>query len=248
MNIKAIMDRVFFALSVPKCVCCRTPLSYGEKAFCPKCSAVFEDFKTRNCSRCAKILSKCKCSNDFLRAHYVGHVVKCYRYLNRDEALPGNSLIYSLKRDNRIDVLERCTEELASSILNSVANPERYVFTNVPRRKSAIIEHGIDHSALLAKAVADKLGAEYISILKSNAKKQQRSLETEDRFRNADFYISKEIDLTGKGTIIIDDIITSGATAKTASNLLYNGGVKKIKLIFLAKAGEITKERRKTYE
>ena len=228
MNIKAIMDRVLFALSVPKCVCCKKPLDYGEKALCPKCSAVFEDFKTRNCSRCARILSECKCSNDFLKAHYVGHVVKCYRYLNRDEALPGNSLIYSVKRDNRIDVLERCTDELAASKLNSVANPERYVFTNVPRRKSAIIEHGIDHSALLAKAVADRLGAEYISILKSNAKKQQRSLETEDRFRNADFYISKEIDLTGKGTIIIDDIITSGASMSKAAALIRSLGCREI--------------------
>ena len=228
MNIKEMMDRVLFALSVPKCVCCKKPLDYGEKAFCPKCSAVFEEFKSRNCSRCSRALSECDCSNDFLRAHYVSRVVKCYRYLNRDEALPGNSLIYSLKRDNRIDVLERAADELGNAILNSVDNPASYVFTNVPRRKTAIIEHGIDHSALLTRELAKRFGAEYKAILKSNAKKPQKSLETEDRFKNADFQIAINIDLTGKGIIIVDDIITSGASMSKAAALIRSLGCREI--------------------
>ena len=211
MNIKNIMDRVLFALSVPKCVCCKTRLDYGEYALCLKCSAEFEQFKTRNCSRCARKLNMCNCSNDFLEAHYIKRTIKCFRYLNRNDATPGNALIYSLKRDNRSDVLKRCADELEYAIRNSISDPGGYIFTNVPRRKSAIIEHGIDHSELLARELAKRFDAEYISLLKSNAKKPQKSLETLDRFKNADFYISKNIDLTGRAVILVDDIITSGA-------------------------------------
>ena len=234
MNIKNIMDRVLFALSVPKCVCCKTRLDYGENALCLKCSAEFEQFKTRNCSRCARKLNMCSCSNDFLEAHYIKRTIKCFRYLNRNNATPGNALIYSLKRDNRSDVLKRCADELESAIRNSISDPGGYIFTNVPRRKSAIIEHGIDHSELLARELAKRFDAEYISLLKSNAKKPQKSLETLDRFKNADFYISKNIDLTGRAVLLVDDIITSGASMSKAASLIRSLGSREINAVSLA--------------
>ena len=234
MNIKNIMDRVLFALSVPKCVCCKTRLDYGENALCLKCSAEFEQFKTRNCSRCARKLNMCSCSNDFLEAHYIKRTIKCFRYLNRSDATPGNALIYSLKRDNRSDVLKRCADELEYAIRNSISDPGGYIFTNVPRRKSAIIEHGIDHSELLARELAKRFDAEYISLLKSNAKKPQKSLETADRFKNAEFYISKNIDLTGRAVILVDDIITSGASMSKAASLIRSLGSREINAASLA--------------
>ncbi len=234
MNIKNIMDRVLFALSVPKCVCCKTRLDYGENALCLKCSPEFEQFKTRNCSRCARKLNMCSCSNDFLEAHYIKRTIKCFRYLNRNDATPGNALIYSLKRDNRSDVLKRCADELEYAIRNSISDPGGYIFTNVPRRKSAIIEHGIDHSELLARELAKRFDAEYISLLKSNAKKPQKSLETADRFKNAEFYISKNIDLTGRAVILVDDIITSGASMSKAASLIRSLGSREINAASLA--------------
>ena len=234
MNNYKLMDRVFFALSVPKCVCCKKRLIYGEKALCLKCSAVFDEFKSRNCSRCARLLHKCDCSNDFLEAHYIHRVIKCYRYLDREEASPGNALIYSLKRDNRSDVLDVCADELCEAIRSSIDNPEEYLFTNVPRRKGAIVEYGIDHSALLAKAVAKRLNARYMPLLKSNAKKPQKSLEHADRMKNADFQIIRDIDLSGKKVIIVDDIITSGASVSVAASLIRSLGAKGITAACLA--------------
>ena len=223
-----LMDRVLFALSVPTCVCCKRRLDYGEKSLCPECYAKFEEFKSRNCSFCGRRLDRCDCSNDFLKGHYVNRVIKCFRYLNREGAIPGNSLVYSLKRDNRKDVLELCTDELSASIMNSIDDPSSYVFTNIPRRRGAIVEYGIDHSELLAKALARRFGARYIPILRSNATKEQKSLETEDRMKNAKFYIARNVDLTGNGIIIVDDIITSGASMSRAAALIRSLGAKNI--------------------
>lgn len=228
MIIQDIMDRVLFALSVPKCVCCKSRLSYGEKAFCSKCSADFEEFRSRNCSHCSRPLNECDCSCDFLRAHYVRRVIKCYRYLLRDDNLTGNRLIYSLKKDNRSDVLEVSADLLSKAILNSVAHPENYIFTNVPRRRSAIVEFGIDHSALLSQSVAKKLGGEYIPLLKSNSKKEQKSLEAAERFINADFCLTRDMNLEGRGVIIVDDIITTGASIGKAASLIRSLGSKDI--------------------
>lgn len=228
MNIKEFADRALFALSVPKCVCCRKRLSYGEKAFCPECSAKYEDFKHRNCHKCSHSLPFCSCSNEHLSTHYIKKTLKCFRYLHRDESCPQNSLIYSLKRDNRSDVLNFCVDELASVIRNHIDNPQEYIFINVPRRAAAINEYGIDHSALLAIELAKRFGANYYNLLKSNSKKPQKALEKIERLKNTDFEIVNEIDLTGKSVIIVDDIITSGASMGTAASLLRSLGCKNI--------------------
>ncbi len=228
MNIKELSDRVLFALSVPKCVCCREPLDYGQKAFCPKCSADFEEIKTRNCSRCAKKLNACSCSNEYLEGHFIKRVVKCFRYLVKDEINPANALIFSMKKDNRKDVLEVCTQELVAAIRNSVDNPNEYIITNIPRRKAEIIDKGLDQAELLARAIATTLGAEYMPILKSLSKKSQKTLERADRLKNANFVIKTEADLTGKSVIIVDDVITTGASMGTAAALIRSLGAKNI--------------------
>ena len=234
MNIKELKDRALFALSVPKCVCCGEKLDYGQKAFCRKCSDEFDNFRMRNCSICSKVLSSCTCSNSNLENHFVKRIIKCYRYLHLDDKHPSTSLIYSLKKDNRRDVFDKCSDLLVEALSNSIDDLGNCVITNIPRRHSAIVEHGIDHSAILAKKTAIKIGADYISVLKSNAKKEQKSLDRDQRRKNADFSITKESDLHGKTVLIIDDIITSGASMSNAAILLRSMGARETIAVCLA--------------
>ncbi len=234
MNIKELKDRALFALSVPKCVSCNERLDYGQQAMCSECYKLFTEFATRNCARCAKVLNECNCSNTFLESHFVKKVIKCYRYINHDEITPSNSIIYSLKHDNRRDVLELTSDLLIRAINNSMNDISEYIVTNIPRRKAAIIEYGIDHSALLAKEIARKSGAEYISFFKSNARREQKSLDSMERRRNADFTLINEMDLSGRRVIIIDDIITSGASMANAASLLRSLGCRDITAACLA--------------
>ena len=173
MSLKGVFDRFLFLLSVPTCVCCKERLNYGDLALCPKCSAEFEEIKTRNCSRCSKILSECSCSTRFLESHFISGSVKCFRYNPREGNLPANSLVYSLKRDNRDDVLKKCTSEICTAITNSIDVDESFVITNVPRRHKAIVEFGFDHSEVLAKSVAKSFGVDYVRFLNSKAKSRK---------------------------------------------------------------------------
>ena len=233
MNIKELMDRVLFTLSVPKCVCCGEKLDYSDHALCKKCVIELKEFSTRNCPCCSKVLSECSCSNELLRSHFVPRVIKCYRYFG-GEKTPANSIIYSLKQDNREDVLDFCSDLLLDSLNNSVDNLSECIFTNVPRRESAIIEYGIDHSAMLAKRIARKCGAEYIRLLESRAKKAQKSLDVLQRRQNADFRLVSSKDLSGRRVIIIDDIITTGASISNSATFIRSLGCKDITAACLA--------------
>lgn len=229
MSIISFFDRLAFLISVPRCVCCKAHLSYGERALCAECLAKYEEIKTRNCSNCSRLLSRCTCANEYLTAHSVKNVIKVFRYKNREENLPANSVIYSLKKDNRSDVLSFCTDELADAIFAALDTPSECIVTNVPRRRAQIVKYGIDHAELLARSIAKKTSATYMRILKSNVKTAQKEMYGKDRVNNISFdYIDDSIDLKGKTVILIDDIITTGASVGAAGMLLRGLGAKRV--------------------
>ncbi len=224
---KTFLRKILFYLSVPKCTACNNKLDIDDSGLCKSCLGEYEEIKERNCSRCAKPLYECSCSNEFLENHYIKHLVKVFRYIQHRESTVSNSLIYSLKRDNRYDVLNFLSEELALAVKNSIENPKEYIITNVPRRKKAIKKYGIDHARLLAKELAKKLGCEYKSFLISKSKGPQKATHGKDRVSNAEFDIA-DIDLKGKNIIIVDDVCTTGASLGSSAALLHAVGANKI--------------------
>lgn len=228
MKFKTIKDRILFYLSVPKCVGCKTRLSINDKALCPSCLLEYKDVLLRNCSICAKPLNRCSCTNRHLDSHYIHKLVKVFRYVRRD-SLPSNNLIYSLKRDNRRDVLEFLRDELCDAISHTVKNPESCVFINVPRRREAIVKYGIDHAKLLAKAVAKKFSAQYYQPIVSKTKKAQKKTIGKERLENAQFVLkTRAKDLSGKTVIIVDDIVTTGSSMGACAMLIRGLGAKRI--------------------
>lgn len=240
MNIKTIFDRLLYYVSVPKCVLCNTRLDFEDKGICKACRCVYEMHKSRNCSRCAKQLHYCSCTNEYMKSHSIKKHLKLFKYLNTEQSQPGNHLIYSLKRDNRDDVIEFLSDELVKVIKYNidVSNKENYILTGVPRRRPSIAKYGYDHIDVLARAVSKKLDIKYMKLLKSNSKKSQKQTRGIDRLTNANFdYLSKrEINLKGKTAFIIDDIITTGASIGASAILVKGLGAKECIAVSCASA------------
>lgn len=228
MDFKKLKDRILFYLSAPKCVGCKERLSENDGALCPDCLIEYKNLKERNCSICARPLYECSCTNSYLDTHYVHKLVKVFRYVHSD-SLPSNNLIYSLKRDNRQDVLTFLTNELSSAISYSIKRPEDYIFINVPRRREGIIKYGIDHAALLAKSLAKRFSAEYYQPILSVSKRAQKKLTRSERLQNAKFKAKRKAQsLSGKSVILVDDIVTTGASMAACAKVLKKLGAKTV--------------------
>ena len=210
-------------------------MDYTDLPLCPQCHARYIECKTRECSRCAKLLHECSCSTYSLESHFVKRVAKVYRYVKTEDILVQNALIYSLKEENRRDVCRFLAKELAHAISDSgvleYAGRKHIIITNIPRRPSAIREYGYDHAALLAKEIAKILGLEYTAILSSRSRRAQKKLSVDERRAEISFKYrrkSEHLDLSDKGVIIIDDVITTGASMSHAAALIRALGARKI--------------------
>ena len=218
-----IIKKLLFYVSVPKCVSCGERLDINDRGVCSLCLKEYKIQKLRECSVCSKVLSRCTCTNDYLKTHYVKKLVKLFRYVGNDinEESPSNMLVYSMKRDNREDVLCFLSDELCDAIRHNLNINEEYIVTSVPRRKKAIKRYGIDHAKLLAKAVAKRLGIPYYALLKSTAKAPQKKMHGFERIKNAEFDYKLRIpDIKNRRVIIIDDVVTSGASMGRCAMLI----------------------------
>lgn len=223
MKLKELYNRAIFYLSVPKCVCCKDKLDYEDSGLCKACKITYDLHKQRNCPRCSHKLSECFCTYDELKNHGIKNLVKLFRYSKSDESMPSNYLIYSLKQDNRKDVIAFLADELSDAILRQIGNdPKEYVITSVPRRRRAVVDFGYDHAKTLAKAVSLRIGVEYVEVLRSEAKKPQKSVYGDARRENAkfDYKCAENFTLKGKTVIIVDDIITTGSSMINSATLI----------------------------
>ena len=235
MKFKEFINKILFFAAVPKCSSCGERLLISDKALCEKCKREYDDCLSFNCSICSLPYYECECSNKYLKAHSVQKVYKVFRYFPGDEP-PTNMLIYRLKRDNRHDVVEFLVSELKRSLSNKNAKLENTVITSVPRRRQSVRKYGFDHAEALGKLLAKELNLEYKRLLKSRAKKdQKKSNGKEDRLKNAQFdYIRNAPSLKGQNVLLVDDIITTGASIGAAATLIKGLGAKKITALALA--------------
>lgn len=229
MNFKKIIDSTVYYITVPKCASCGERLLKSEKALCTECHKKYLDAKLSDCSLCGKILSECDCSNKYLRSHFISKLIKVYRYIPEEEP-PSNQLIYRLKRENRNDIRRFLANELIDAINNKNLRLSDLIITNVPRRKKSIKKYGFDHTAQLAKILSKELSIEYIPLLKSLAvRDQKQNKDRQERIANAKFdYLPNVPELKGKSVLLLDDIVTTGASLGTAATLIHGLGAKKI--------------------
>lgn len=221
--------KIFFYLTaVQKCAACKKRLDKDESSLCFDCLKTYEEAKTRNCSVCSKPLPECSCQNYYLKTHCVKGLSKLVRYNSGDSKDVIRSLIYLMKYKNRRDLLEFISSDMAESVKYSLQLPGDTIVTHVPNRKVAIYNRGFDHGEVLARAVAEKLGYEYAPLLRSLSKKPQKNFTLDKRYGNARFELIAEPDLKEKCVLIVDDVVTSGASMGNSAFLIRSLGAKNI--------------------
>ena len=128
---------------------------------------------------------------------------------------------------------------LAMKLLQS--HPEGFdCITWIPVSRLRKLRRGYDQVELLAKAVGRELGMEPIPLLKKVRHNRPQSGISDASKRRANVLGAyREVNrqaITGKRILLLDDILTTGATASEAARVLLTSGAKEIHCAAVAAA------------
>lgn len=133
--------------------------------------------------------------------------------------------------------IKRLSKPLSDIILH-IEIPRVDAVIPVPLHEKRLRQREFNQSALLAKNIAKNLGIEVLvnCLVKVRDTMPQVGLRSQDRRKNIKhaFDIKQEELVKGKNVILIDDVVTTGATVRECSRVLKKAGAENIYVITLA--------------
>lgn len=214
------------------CPICKMPAkSHSTAPICADCWQTVSPYGGPVCRRCGKPLvsgvsTTCgECLQDepsFVYARSFG----LYEGILR-------KAINLLKYHN----VKRLSKPLSAIIL-SLKIPAADAVIPVPLHENRLRQREFNQSALLAKHIGKSLGIEVIlnRLVKIKDTMPQVGLRSQDRRKNIKkaFEVRRTELIEGKNIILIDDVITTGATVRECSRVLKKAGAENIYVTTLA--------------
>lgn len=107
--------------------------------------------------------------------------------------------------------------------------PPETIITHIPTAPRRVRMRGYDHAALLAKELAKRLGLSHQTLLRRVTQTRQVGSKRAERIKQMEraFEPVSNVPQNAK-VLLVDDLVTTGATLESAARVLRNAGVKTI--------------------
>ncbi|HIQ14101.1 MAG TPA: ComF family protein, partial [Leucothrix sp.] len=226
------------------CVLCDTTVN-REVSICDACQADLPTI-SQACKICGIPLNKTQliCGQCLKAPPEVDYSVNLYHY----EA-PVDYLIMELKFGQKLSYAAILGFLLKQQLLKNNLKDLPDALLPVPLHKKRLIKRGFNQSLEIAKIVAKelKIPIEYQLIQRNKVTRAQTELNIKQRKRNIKgcFNLQNENERMPafQHVVIIDDVVTTGATTNELAKVLKNTGVKKVGVWSIARAVLHYKER-----
>ncbi len=108
----------------------------------------------------------------------------------------------------------------------------------VPLHKTRMREREFNQAGVLAGHVAEEFKIKMLedNLIRHRYTKTQTELETSDRLLNIrdSFLVKREKEIQGKNILLVDDVLTTGATSSEAASVLKRAGARIVFVLTLA--------------
>ncbi len=232
---KNITVKNFFR--VLKCPICREPLEFGNEddgVMCRICRAKWEVEKGKLCVQCGLPAANCRCMPELMSKAKVEDLLKLCFYETESGSAADRFILYMKdNRDTRVfdfavgelwGLLNRYFDE------NSI-DSSNVVFTYAPRSRLTLDQKGFDQAEILARKLSKRFGASFMrTISRKYFSRRQKGLDSAARLQNSknSFGIKKDVKLTGRTVVLIDDVVTTAASLSVCAKMLRAAGARSI--------------------
>ena len=229
------------------CEICGGELS-GEGNLCAACRDRFIGECFEHCPLCGKTAFSCICHTDFTkttktvlggRAFFSLTFYQSEKEWGKQDRIT-EKLIFGLKEHGRYAQFfadEMC-RGISKILTDAGEDVHDWAITYPPRSTEKLYGCGFDQSELVCEKLAKALGCRAVkTMVRGGRSAEQKTLGASERRTNTESTlvpIRRNIAEGGK-YLLLDDIITSGATIETAAKLLYECGAAAVFPISIAR-------------
>ena len=231
-------DLILKLVYPPRCAICGELIEASAEyvCFCEKCRSLWEQEKETPCPVCRQTPDNCICELQYNKSR----TLDACRSLASYDGDAVKKLIFGIKNSADKDLFIFIGRELEMLIFRKADLSDGDCVIAYPQRnKKARKKHGHDQAYLLAKTVSKDLGIPLFEGIKNVRGKEQKKLSERGRGENAykSYVIPEKYkgQLKGKRVILIDDIVTTGATAVSCAALCKLDGALSVSCFCVAK-------------
>lgn len=210
----------------PRCVFCRKLLPSGEVNICPSCRRHLPYTTDETAIQYGNAFSRC------VSPLFYQEDVKTSFHRFKFSGYSGYAVCYSA---------------LMTEWIHRYFADEFELITWVPLSKKRKKKRGYDQSMLLAKAIGSALSCPVVPLLqKREDRPPQSSLQgTKARFANAAgaYVVSAPQYVSGKRILLVDDIVTTGATLSECARQLRAEGAADVLCVTIARGAPLYTEK-----
>lgn len=194
------------------CRFCLPLIAYAKSSTCFMCNSQTDNFTTcKNCRR------KTRLRRVYVAGYYDGYV---------------KDLITRFKYSNAMEA----SSPLAALVTTRIS-AEHGLIVPVPSSSKRFRQRGYNPAHLLAKEISKHTGAVCVETLGRIGHSRQVGTDRRKRLAQLQgaFYACKPELIKGKKILLIDDVVTTGATLSECAEVLHRHGAKKIDAAVVAK-------------
>lgn len=213
--------------------CSRATDSLRHSPFCRSCWGMLSHFAGPRCSICATPLSS-------EHAHVCGPCTANQPFFSRIQCfgLYQGTLAAAINM-MKFDGIRRLHRPLATLLCTLETGPVDAIIA-VPISRSSLQKRGFNQSLLLARLFAKHRRAPLLldCLKKTKETPPQVGLSSSARNKNVRGAFSANHACAAKRIVLVDDVVTTGATVNECARVLRKRGAEDVSVIALARAGE----------
>ncbi len=215
---------------LPEASCLLCGGNSGQQILCPDCAMDLPHLPEMRCPRCAVATTFGEhCGPCQKTPRHFDHVQAVYAY-----EFPCDRLIHALKYGHQLALAAWFAQQISTELTAA----ECHLLIPMPMHPARLRERGFNQAVEIARVIA-KLNGTPLSVdtlVRTRATQAQTGLRPDERRRNIRGAFECTAALEGMKIQLIDDVLTTGASADECARVLKLHGADEVRVAVIARA------------